>query len=115
MKIKGIIAGAAAGFVNGLLGSGGGMIIVPSLAHSGIDRRRAHCTSLAVMLPVSAVSAGIYLYQGSASIGDVLPYIPGGVIGAVIGGMIMKRLSPKLLRRAFGAFALWAGIRLLMR
>ena len=115
MKIKGLLGGATAGFVNGLLGSGGGMITVPALGREGLERKKAHCTSLAVMLPLSAVSAGLYLTSGSVSFQDALPYMPGGVIGAIVGGMIMKRMSPKLLRRVFGAFALWAGIRLLLR
>lgn len=114
MKTKISFGGIAAGFINGLLGSGGGMLVVPTLSREGLDRKRAHCTSLAVMLPLSALSAGIYLTTGSVSFAHVLPYLPGGVLGALAGGFIMRRINPRLLRRIFGGFALWAGVRLLL-
>ena len=115
MKLFNIAGGFAAGLSNGLLGSGGGMIAVPTLRAAGLDTRRAHSSSIAVVLPISAVSAGLYLYGGHAAIADALPYIPGGIIGALIGGRIMKRIEPKLLRRIFGGFAVWAGVRMLLR
>ena len=115
MKLINAAGGCAAGLSNGLLGSGGGMVAVPTLRSAGLDTRRAHSSSLAVVLPISAVSAGLYLYGGHVAIADALPYIPGGVIGALIGGRIMRRIEPRLLRRIFGGFAIWAGIRMLLR
>lgn len=111
---KTALGGVAAGFVNGLLGSGGGMLAVPALERAGLDARRAHASSIAVILPLSAMSAALYLSSGRVSLTDALPYLPGGVAGAVLGALLMRRISPVLLHRLFGGFALWAGLRLLL-
>lgn len=103
-----------AGLINGLLGSGGGMVAVPALEKSGAEANRAHATSVAVMLPLSAVSAAFYLWDGRASLSEALPYIPGGVVGALAGVLLLRRIKPTLLRRIFGGVAVYSGVRLLL-
>jgi len=114
-KFRSLAGGGLAGIINGMLGSGGGMVAVPVLKGAGLDTRRAHSSSLAVVLPISAVSASLYVLGGNATVHDALPYIPGGIIGAAVGGYIMTRISPDILRRIFGGFAIWAGLRMLLR
>ncbi len=114
-KLIKLVGGGLTGFVNGLLGSGGGMVAVPVLRSAGFDTRTAHSSALAVVLPITVVSASLYLTGGNVTFSDALPYIPGGAVGAVIGGLIMPRISPDLLRRIFGGFAIWAGIRMLLQ
>jgi len=105
----------AAGLINGLLGSGGGMLAVPALERSDVEANRAHATSVAVMLPLSAVSAFFYLRSGGVSIRDALPYIPGGIVGALIGVMLLRRVKPGLLRKIFGGLAVYSGMRILLK
>ena len=105
----------AAGIINGLLGSGGGMIAVPALEKSGVKANRAHATSVAVMLPLSAVSALFYVWREGVGLSDALPYIPGGIIGALLGVVLLRRVKPTLLRRLFGGVAVYSGVRLLLR
>ena len=105
----------AAGLINGLLGSGGGMLAVPALERSGVEANRAHATSVAVMLPLSAVSAFFYLRSGGVSIRDALPYIPGGIVGALMGVMLLRRVKPGLLRKIFGGLAVYSGMRILLK
>ena len=45
------LGGVGVGILNGLLGAGGGMLTVPLLEWMGVKGRRAHATSLAVILP----------------------------------------------------------------
>lgn len=106
--------GLAAGLINGMLGSGGGMIAVPMLERAGVDANRAHATSVAVMLPLSAVSAFFYLRGGNVTVADALPYIPGGIAGALLGVLLLRRINPRLLRRVFGIVAVWSGLRILL-
>lgn len=115
MRIISLVGGGLAGFVNGLLGSGGGMVAVPVLRRAGLDTRTAHSSALAVVLPITCLSAALYLSGGTVTISDALPYVPGGILGAVAGGLIMTRISPDLLRRIFGGFAVWAGLRMLLQ
>lgn len=109
------VAGVAIGFVNSFLGAGGGTIAVPLLKKTGLSQKEAHINAVAVILPVTVVSAGYYILKGSVSVSDAFPYIPSGILGAVIGSFIMKKISPLFLKRIFGAFMIYAGIRLLLR
>lgn len=108
-----IFGGAAAGIVNGLLGSGGGMIAVPTLRRAGLDTNKAHSGSVAVMLPIAVISASVYILGGRADISQALPYFPGGIVGAVAGSLLLRRISPVYLKGLFGLFAVYAGARIL--
>ncbi len=114
-KIKPLLFGAAAGFVNGLLGSGGGMIAVPALRSRGLDPQKAHATSIAVISPMCVLSAAIYLFRGDVKITDALPYLPAGAVGALLGALLLRKIPDTFLRKLFGAFAVWAGLRLILR
>lgn len=105
--------GAAAGIINGLLGAAGGLAVVPALRKAGASVRQSHATSVAVILPISVLSAVLYLRGGRFSFTDALPYLPGGVVGAAFGAWLLPKLPADLLRRIFGGFMLWAAIRLL--
>ena len=106
--------GFAAGIINGLLGAAGGLAVVPALRKAGASVQQSHATSVAVILPISVLSAVLYLKGGRFSFSDALPYLPGGVIGAAFGAWLLPKLPADLLRRIFGGFMLWAAIRLLM-
>ena len=114
-KLKNIGGGVIIGVVNGLLCAGGGMLAVPLLKKSGLEQKEAHATSIAVILPLSVISAATYLLNGSVTLSDSIPYLLPGAIGAVIGAVLLGKISDKWLRRVFGVFMIWAGIRLLMR
>lgn len=115
MDRKAAAIGAAAGFVNGLLGTGGGMVAVPLLRRSGLDAKKAHATSVAVILPLSTLSALLYWLGGRVRLSDALPYLPWGVGGALLGSMLLARIPSDLLRRIFGGFMIFAAVRLLLR
>jgi len=105
-----ILIGVATGVASGLLGVGGGFVMVPALLMLGTPQREANGTSLAVILPVAVVGAGI-LGQGHAvnlEVGIALAI--GSVGGAVLGARLTRRLSDLFLRRAFGVMAVAVGI-----
>ena len=109
------VGGLAVGVVNGLLGAGGGMLAVPLLKKSGLTTKESHSNAVGVILPLSIFSAILYLSSGRVDIMDSVPYIPGGLIGALIGTKLLKKISANLLKKLFAAFMIWAGIRLLMK
>lgn len=109
------ILGAVTGICNGLFGSGGGIAAVPLLQKGGVEVKKSHATSLALTLPLSAVSAFFYAYKSSFKWGDALPLIPFGLIGAAIGGALMKKIPNTLLKRIFGAVLIISGGRLLLQ
>ena len=104
-----------AGWINGIFGAGGGMVLPPALRKSRLEQHQAHATSLCVTLILSAISAGMYLAGNRFSLHSVLPYLPGGLLGAVVGAMMLQKIPPVLLRRAFGLFVAFAGGRLLFK
>ena len=110
---KNSLLGGLIGAVNGFFGAGGGLVCVPLLMKMGLDRKTAHANAVAVIFPITLVSAINYLLQGHKELLDSLIYLPGGIIGAVAGTGIMKKISPKLIKRLFGAFMIWAGWRLI--
>ena len=87
----------------------------PLLKAGGLPEKKAHATSLAVILPLAAVSAAFYLLDGALSFREAVPYLPGGFLGACAGALLMKRIPSGVLRRVFGALLLIAGVRLLLR
>lgn len=109
------LAGAAAGVVNGFFGGGGGMVLVPLLAGTcRLDQRRAFATSVAVIAPLCALSAGIYWFRGELELAAALPYLLGGLIGGLVGGRVFQKLSMVWLRRAFALLILYGGVKALL-
>lgn len=109
------LGGVGVGILNGLLGAGGGMLTVPLLEWTGVKGRRAHATSLAVILPLSLVSAGAYLLRGWVSLGEAALFLPGGVLGAAAGGWLLPRLNTAWVKALFSLLLLWAAWRMLGR
>ncbi len=113
--LKNAFFGALIGVVNGLLGAGGGMIAVPLLKKCGLEQKSAHANAVAVILPISVLSAILYVIRGNVAINDALPFIPSGVIGSFIAVLILNKISPTILKIIFGGFMVWAGVRMLVR
>ena len=111
-KAKYAITGALAGTANGLFGAGGGLFLVPLLsAWCGLEQRQAFATSVAVILPLSVVSAAVYWLHGGLDLGAALPYLVGGAVGGALAGRLFRRLDMVWLRRAFGLLILYGGVR----
>ena len=61
-----ILLGAAIGFINGFLGAGGGMLLVPLIIPLlKMDTKVAHATAILIILPICLVSGIIYSIKGS--------------------------------------------------
>ncbi|MBR4972989.1 MAG: sulfite exporter TauE/SafE family protein [Clostridia bacterium] len=103
------------GVVNGLFGAGGGMIAVPLLKKMGFEQKSAHCNAVAVILPITVLSAILYIIKDYVNLSDAFIYLPTGVLGAGIGTVVLKKISPLWLKRIFGIFMVYAGFRLLCK
>ncbi|MBQ2390482.1 MAG: sulfite exporter TauE/SafE family protein [Clostridia bacterium] len=112
-KHKDKIFGFLIGVVNGLFGAGGGMIAVPLLKSCGADQKQAHAGSLAIILPLSVVSAIIYSFNENVDFSLSLKLIPFGIIGSLLGTFIMKKIDPAWLKRIFALVMIYSGIRML--
>ncbi len=103
--------GAGAGFVAGLLGIGGGVLLVPLFleffrAHGypPLSVQTAMGTSKAVVLVSAAFAAREQARADRVDWGVVLALAPWVVVGAVAGGIAAAWTSPAVLQVAFGVF-----------
>jgi uncharacterized membrane protein YfcA len=112
-KLLSITAGALTGAVNGLFGAGGGLILVPLLIRTiKLDTAQALPTSVAIILPMCAVSAVSYVTREGMGFMTLLPYLAGGLVGGVVAGLTFGKFPTIWLRRALGAFIVYAGVRM---
>ncbi len=115
LKIKLLVTGAVSGVINGFFGGGGGMALVPLLrGWIKLEDARAFATSVAVMLPMCAVSAAAYYLRVGIDLRAAWPFLIGGLVGGVISGLSFKKVPPKLLVRAFALLIIFGGLRSVM-
>jgi len=112
--IQSAFIGTVTGFANGLFGSGGGTLLVPALQRFfKMETHKSHATALTVILPLSILSALIYIRGDTVDWKAVLWITVGGVPGGFVGAMFLTKLSSKWLHRLFGAFMIAAAIRMI--
>ncbi|MBE6693845.1 MAG: sulfite exporter TauE/SafE family protein [Ruminococcaceae bacterium] len=119
-----VAIGISAGFINGLLGAGGGIVLVlllPRLAKRRsigdcreMENRDWYASALSVMLPATVISGAVYLLRGgmpelSSARWLVLPAAVGGAVGA----LLLGRIKGSWLRRLFAALVIFSGIRMI--
>ena len=91
------------------------MVLVPLLVlWCRLDQWRAFATSVAVILPLCALSAAVYLFRGGVELTGALPYLAGGLLGGLLGGRLFKGVSMTWLRRGFALLILYGGVRALL-
>lgn len=112
--------GIIAGFVSGLLGIGGGLIVVPMLALtfalSGFPHAKimhvAAGTSLAIMI-VTSIAAVIAHHRLNHVLWPIVKkLLPGILVGVVVGALLANQLSTRWLQLLFGVFLLLISIKM---
>ena len=115
-----ILAGLAAGVVNGLFGTGGGIIIVFLLSGLYAGSPDYHTKDIFAMTVgavfiMSISSLFIYLKDGALTFADASPYLLPAAIGGVIGAFALDRFNAALLKKIFAALVVYAGATLMFR
>ena len=113
-----LLAGASAGFLGGLLGIGGGLLVVAALSLAlpalGVPKADvmhvAVATSMATIVLTLASSATAHIRRGTVVWPSWAWLAPGMVIGGIAGAHVAQWLSAQTLRWGITAFcALTAG------
>ncbi len=100
-----VVLGLAAGFLSGMFGVGGGILIVPALVLLlGFDQRVAAGTSLAAIVPMAIVGVTSYALAGSVDWIAAALLAGGAIVGAQIGSHLLSRLPVQALRWGFISF-----------
>lgn len=115
-NIKLISLGLVTGLVNGVFGSGGGMIIVPALVlFLGLKDYKAHATAISIIFPLTIVSTIIYLFSNTIPLKVSLFVMMGGLVGSYIGAKLLNKIPANILRKVFGCVIIYTAIRMIWK
>lgn len=109
-----VFAGSAAGIVNGLLGAGGGMVLVPLLSlSSALNEDQIFPVSVSIILPICITSLLVNFQTEGLTTQHIIIYLLGSAAGGVFAGLLGKKIPTAWLHRALGILILFGGIRYL--
>ena len=113
-----IFTGISAGFLNGFLGAGSGVVLMFAIAALNSDKsseaaRDNFATVVACVLPLSVVSTVIYSMKGAASEALVGRFALPGAVGGIIGAFLTDKLDTKILRLVFAVIVIVAGVNMM--
>ncbi len=115
--ISAVLLSFIAGFTNGLLGAGSGIIfmLVSRLVNKNdADGKRMYTFAVMCVIPVSVVS--LLMYPGGLiGAADIAKLLPLGIIGGYLGAVVKKRINAALLGIAFAAITVYSGISMFVR
>lgn len=107
------VVGVLAGFLAGMFGVGGGILIVPGLVMGAkMNQRLAHGTSLAAVVPISIASLASYVANDNVDWNVGVWLALGAIGGAVLGTKLLDILPHRTLGVLFAAVLLASAIRL---
>ena len=110
-----LVVGLIAGFLSGMVGVGGGIIIVPALVFFlGMTQHAAQGVSIGMLLlPVGFMAA--YNYYKTNNLNMVYSLTIGltFIIGAYVGSKVSLGIDETTMRRIFGVLILIIAIRLI--
>jgi uncharacterized membrane protein YfcA len=118
----GLIAGAGAGFLAGLIGIGGGIVVVPVIFYGLVTagasaNEAAHVaisTSLAAILPTAIVSSIAHWRAGNTDFAFLRKWGPGIAFGVVVAQLAAPHVRGSLLTGVFAVFCLIVAVRFAM-
>lgn len=110
-----ILLGLVAGFLSGLIGIGGAVIIIPALVFFfGFEQHLAQGTTIALMvLPIGLLAAINYYQKGMVDLKTALLISFGFIIGGYIGSLLALELSTLILKRILSIILILIALKLL--
>ena len=109
-----VLTGLCAGAVNGLIGTGGGMVLIPLLTKlTDTKENEIFPSSVSIILPICVVSLFLSCDPKTVTFCDTLPYLLGSAAGGIICGFIGDQIPVKWLHIFLGIVMIWGGIRYL--
>jgi uncharacterized membrane protein YfcA len=110
-----LLLGLAAGFLSGLIGIGGGIIIIPALVFLfGLSQHQAQGTTLALMVPpIGILAAWTYYNQGYVDLKIAAFICVGFLFGGLFGARLATGLSNEVLEKVFGVALLLIALKMI--
>lgn len=111
-----LAAGAATGVIGAVLGTGGGVFLVPLLVLAlGVPMHYAVATSIVTVIATSSAVASTNVERGTANMRLGMTLELGTTLGAIAGGLTAAWLAPRALEGVFAAvllptaYLMWKG------
>jgi uncharacterized membrane protein YfcA len=120
------LGGTLAGFISSIIGSGGGVLMVPFLRALQLPMRYAVGTSTLIGLPVASMGAATFIVAGlkefpttATTIGylhwpALLAISFAGLTCAPLGAKFSKRVPTHILQRVFAVCMILVGLKMLL-
>tara|TARA_B110000046_G_scaffold48630_1_gene53924 strand:+ start:38939 stop:39322 length:384 start_codon:yes stop_codon:yes gene_type:complete len=111
-----ICIGLLGGFLSGMIGIGGGIIIVPALVYLlGVSQQSAQGTSIALMLPPIGILAAMNYYKaGSLNVKYALIIAVTFIVGGYLGSkMSLAYLSEAAMKKVFGIILMVVSVKMI--
>ena len=111
-----LFIGLLAGFMSGLLGIGGGIVIIPALVYLlGYSQQNAQGTSLGLLLPPIGILAVLnYHKAGFVNIKAAAIMCITFIIGSYITSKIAVELPETIIKKMFAVFLLFYAAKLFL-
>ena len=110
-----VLLGLGAGFLSGLIGIGGGVIIVPALIFGfGFSQHEAQGTTLGLLVPpIGILAAWTYYQQGYMDVKVAAFICLGFFLGGLFGAKLATSLSAVFLEKVFGVALLLIALKMI--
>ena len=109
--------GFAAGVVNGIFGTGAGVVVVFLL--SGVagryieDKRRIFTNVTAMVLPIATTSALVYATLVPPTLSDVVAVASASLAGGLLGALALAKIKIDALKTLFAVLMIISGVIML--
>lgn len=107
--------GLSAGLMSGIFGVGGGVVLIPMLVlFLGLEQHLAQGISLLFIIP-TALSGLWHLYrQKLVEVNVAVLIAAGSIVGILISGNFVQNIPAAELKKLFGAFVIYSGVRMVL-
>ena len=114
-KVIMIMLGVLAGLINGLFGTGAGLVLIPALrATTKMDNRKIYATTIFIVMLMCVFNFVVFILNGKLNFEIGIWCVIGSVFGAFLGATLLQKLNEKVINIIFSFVLILAGILMIV-
>jgi len=110
-----LLTGTVTGVLSGFGVGGGSLLLIYMTSLAGLEQTLAQGINLLYFLPTAGAALPSHFKNGYIDKKAALPAILAGLAGTGLAAWVATSLETELLRKCFGVFLLYIGLRELLR